>query len=195
MIRIKNGVFPDEPWSHDCVASHNDQYRYWLSRRVAPESDLMQLPLERVIFAMLNPSTARGDGQGDPTQRKCDGFAKRLGARSYGLVNLFAASTPYPTDLFTFGYEAALGEYNDEALRLVLCEAKLRGWPLICAWGNPSLPKSEKALFDHRVRSFVDLCRSIDLPTHALLVENDYPRHPLMLGYKHATLKPWSPEL
>lgn len=172
----------------DCYASADDEHRYWLSRQTRA---LNFLTYQRIIFLMLNPSKARGEDKGDPTQRKCDGFAHRLGAASYGLVNLFAYSTPYPELLFAKGYGHALGPENPRVLRSTLWCAKVHGWPVICAWGKPTkLSKKEREeIMGRQVREVVRIANAFNLPLYSLATTDDgYPRHPLMLGYDQAHL-------
>lgn len=184
-------MIPDDFMDRDVWASENDQERYWLARWTTGRPINPHL---LAIFLMLNPSKARGEGVGDPTQRKCNGFADRMGARRYGLINLFAYSTPYPEELFEFGYDAAVGKHNDEVTQRVMFECKRRHLPLICAWGKPSkLRRSELELMDMRVRHVVQFAKAVEIPLYCLAKTPDgAPRHPLMLGYEDgAKLLPW----
>ena len=172
----------------DCVASEDDRYRLWLSRTIR-SGDRMGL------FVMLNPSQARGENQGDPTQRKCTGFAERLGWSRSGIVNLFTYLSPYQEELFLHGYENAVGPQGRLMSREALFAAKTRKWPVICAWGSTSkLRRREKEFVGIRAREVARYAEKIGLPLHALATTADgTPRHPQTLGYEHASLKPWSP--
>lgn len=188
---------PSQFWESDCLSSPNDEYRYWLSRklpnaRAAYESQ--EAAQRRLIFVMLNPSLARGEGVGDPTQRKCDGFTDRLGYAGYGIINLFARSTPYPVELFLFGEKGAIGPHNEEIRTRILKQAKAADWPVVCAWGSPSkLIASEMVYFHRAVERFASHAKALQVPLYALAVgQGGYPRHPLMLGYEGASLRPWS---
>lgn len=184
------GVTPDMPfWNSDVLATANDDYRLWLGREIEPEHH------RRLIFLMLNPSKARGEGVGDPTQRKCDGFSKRLGFNRYGLINLFTLSTPYPKDLFVFGYEHAVGPDANKVLERVFRAAAVNSWPIIIAWGKPNLTESKLALVRRRIAEVREIYEAAQYKPdlHCLAMLDDFwPRHPLMLGYNQATLKPWS---
>lgn len=184
-------------WNLDCVSSlgRNDEHRWWLARDLMA-GKLVKLRYEMAVFLMLNPSRARGAGVGDPTQRKCDGFAERLLTRRYGLMNLFTRSTPYPEDLFTFGYDNAVGEGADEWLTAMFQEAARCRWPVIAAWGKPSkLSVKERALVAQRSLDVTALAAVHGVTMKCLKYSDDglWPRHPLMLGYEEARLMDWRP--
>lgn len=171
------------------VAMDGKNHRLWLMRECNPAHKNAML-----IFLMVNPSRARGVGIGDPTQRKGHGFADRLGYRRYGFINLFSASTPYPRDLFYWGYEHAVGRHNDDMLRLVFEWAEFYQWPIVCAWGKPNLNKADSALVERRIAEVLKIREAMEIvsPLYCLATTPDnWPRHPLMLGYEHASLKPW----
>lgn len=178
----------------DVIASDDGNHRLWLARET--RYPVERIKHEMVIFGMLNPSLARGVGVEDPTSRKCDGFAGRLGAPRWGIFNLFSASTPYPKELFFWDEDYAIGPDNDDMTRRVLTAAEKNHWPVICAWGKPSLPKEELGLVVLRSMWFFDLATEFpELRLYALGTTDCglWPRHPLMLGYEHATLKTWRP--
>lgn len=178
-------------WQTDVLCSPTPDYRVWLGRNITGNQHVQK----RVIFCMLNPSRARGEGVGDHTQRKCDGFAQRLGFERYGFVNLFTLSTPYPKELFAFGYDQAVGEHADLVLERIFRVAAINEWPVVMAWGRPSLPAKQLELVDRRVAEVKALYEAApfkpELYTLATL-DGNVPRHPLMLGYALAELKPWS---
>ena len=101
------------------------KYRYTLER-VWDEENLF-----RVLFILLNPSTANAE-QDDATVRKCVGFAQRWGAGGLEIVNLFALRATDPTDLSKA--VDPIGPENDERLRLTI----ERTWcgKRVAAWGN-----------------------------------------------------------
>lgn len=96
-------------------------YRYELSR-------VWSLDGPRVLFVMLNPSTADHDVD-DPTIRKCSGFAKRWGFSGLVVVNLFAFRATKPADLKKA--EHPVGELN----RDYLLNGALECDEIVCAWG------------------------------------------------------------
>ncbi|MGH9551149.1 MAG: DUF1643 domain-containing protein, partial [Terriglobales bacterium] len=73
------------------VFDRSGKYRYTLSR--CWNSDL-----ERIVFLMLNPSTADAEVT-DPTIRSCLGFARELGFGALEVVNLFAYRATEPAAL------------------------------------------------------------------------------------------------
>lgn len=187
---VQDSPIPLNFMDTDCWAVEKAEHRYWLARDL--ERGQLSVPL--IIWVMLNPSRARGVGIGDPTQRRCDGFTARLNTYRYGIVNLFARSTPYPKDLFDWGYDDAVGPHNDEVLDRVFREAKRRQIPVIAAWGKPSkLSRLDFGYVAVRMMEVADLARHLDVPLYCLdTTEDNWPRHPLMLGYDKAILKPWS---
>lgn len=141
------------------------RYRYSLSRAWYQGDG-------RVVFVMLNPSTA--DGQfDDPTVRKCIGFAKRWGFEALDVVNLFAWRSTKPAGLLSA--EDPVGYDNDDAIFRALARAQRVVW----AWGK----------HDARVRRLV--ARRIELwafdppcEQGTLGANGDgSPCHPLMLAY------------
>ena len=82
-----------------------------------------------VLFIMLNPSTADAQ-KDDATIRRCVGFARDWGYERMEVVNLFAARTRYPADLFGLAYP--IGPDNEMHVSNAISEAGL----IVCAWGN-----------------------------------------------------------
>ena len=97
------------------------QFRYALERKWAEGS--------RVLFIMLNPSTA-DETEDDRTIGRCISFAKSWGFGSLAVGNLFAYRTSSPTLLM----EAAnpIGDENDRWLQKSQESADLT----LAAWGN-----------------------------------------------------------
>lgn len=97
------------------------RYRYLLWREWDPT-------LPKVVFVMLNPSTADAE-QDDPTIRRCIRFAKSWGGGRLEVVNLYAWRATDPGQL-PAGREA-IGPDNDRTIQH-LCLS----WPLtVAAWG------------------------------------------------------------
>lgn len=89
--------------------------------------------LRRVVFLMLNPSTADAFKL-DPTVARCAKFAARWGADILEVVNLFAFRSSNPADLraeLKAGRDPR-GASNDDAI----LEACLGAERVIAAWGS-----------------------------------------------------------
>ena len=84
----------------------------------------------RVVFVMLNPSTADAFVV-DPTIRRCVEFATGWGADIVEVVNLFAYRTPHPTALLRRRVRG-----DDARADAELLAACLGAHRVIAAWGN-----------------------------------------------------------
>lgn len=92
------------------------EYRYSLTR----EWDNTK---EKIVFVMLNPSTADGENN-DPTTDKCEGFARRRGYGSLEIVNLFAFRSKKSTDLKKLTAINAIGSENYNHLKRAIQAAE-----------------------------------------------------------------------
>jgi hypothetical protein len=117
----------------------------------------------RVVFVMLNPSTADAS-RNDPTIRRCIGFAQTWGFGSVGVVNLFAYRS---TDWHELSRAAnPVGPDNDFYLNQAVHGTNL----VMAAWGNHGALAQQSS----RVLS------RIDRPIHCLgFTRTGQPRHPL----------------
>lgn len=101
-------------------------YRYLLTR------DTGALGARRVLFIMLNPSTATAD-QDDPTIRRCIGFARTWGCRQLEVANLYAWRATDPDDLWM---SEDAGRNIVGPLNLATIDAALRrADTVVAAWG------------------------------------------------------------
>lgn len=144
-------------------------------------------PLKRVVFLLLNPSTADAF-ELDPTVTECRKRSINLGADVLEVVNLFAFRSPYPTDL----RKRAVGFRGDDPENNATILAACTGAHCVIAgWGNDGA-------LDHRDLSVLNLLRSNRTALHHLgTTQGGYPKHPLARG-KHripADQQPiaWSP--
>lgn len=149
-------------------------YRYQLERAWDPTRPTLG-------FVMLNPSTASATTD-DPTIRKCMGFARRLGAGSIRVVNLFAYRATDPDDLVRAqrgGVDIEGPENWDHvSSALRVCDR------VLVAWGG------QKIATTATVR---ERLRSAQRPLECLgLTRAGEPRHPLMLSYGTIAER-WSP--
>jgi hypothetical protein len=137
----------------------------------------------RVLFIMLNPSSADGEND-DPTIRRCIGFAKDWGYGGLYVVNLFALRATNPKELLTAPF--VVGVENEKWIRRMSSLAHL----VVCAWGNSSIVSKLQKRLDHTWKPL----SWINKPLHYLELSNDgTPKHPLYLP-KHLTPTPYDVE-
>jgi hypothetical protein len=134
------------------------RYRYTLWRAWCADH-------ARVVFIMLNPSTA-DEQTNDPTIRRCIGFAQRWGFGSLEVVNLFAYRATSPHDLLKA--DDPIGRENDH----FLVQALARAGCIVAAWGT----KGTLLRRDKCVIQLLDTWRNVQcLGT----TKAGHPRHPL----------------
>jgi len=104
--------------------SDDGRYRYLLERDWGPGP--------RMIFCMLNPSTADAT-KDDPTIRRCTGFANREGCGGIKVVNLYALRSPSPSDLAKDA--DPFGPENAAFLQWAFDMSRELRYPLIASWG------------------------------------------------------------
>lgn len=144
-------------------------YRYSLSR-------IWDKDKEKVMFLMLNPSTADAN-ENDPTIRRCMGFAKSWGYGGLLVGNLFQYRSTNPDHLLKC--ENPIGHDNEE----VLFELSQQCHKVILAYGNDHIIQK----LGQRFPSY-DAFREIKKPLYYLEFSKDgVPVHPL---YLHSSLKP-----
>lgn len=116
------------PFGASARFSADRRYRYTLRRYLSiPPKDGC-----RVVFVMLNPSTADAFKL-DPTVSRCAEFARRWEMNAIDVVNLFALRSPHPDDLLKVSHdERGADRANDEAILETCRGAEL----VIAAWGN-----------------------------------------------------------
>jgi len=106
--------------------SDDEKYRYILERIWDPIE-------KRILFIMLNPSTADAK-KNDPTVKRCCDFAKKWGYGSIVVCNLFAYRSTNPAALVTV--ENPIGPENMEYIRKAMGSSDT----IVAAWGNNVLP-------------------------------------------------------
>lgn len=147
--------------------SDDGLYRYDLTRTWGPGP--------RVLWIMLNPSTADGDAD-DPTIRRIIGFSKRDGFGSAVVCNLFAFRATEPA--FMFRAEDPYGPLNDEFIQGHALEAA----SVVAAWGDRGSHRNRDAqvielLREAGVRSVYCIGRTTKAraPRHPLYVRKTQP--------------------
>lgn len=145
------------------VYSPCERYRYRLTRVWAPGG--------RVLFVMLNPSTAT-ELQNDPTVERCERRARALGFGSFAVANIFAFRATDPRVMRAAG--DPVGPGNDAAILGLLGEAD----QVICAWGSHGAHLGRGAAVEALLRG-----TGRDLH-HLGLTLAGAPKHPLYIGYE-----------
>ena len=137
--------------------SDNRKYRYTLWRTWEYEKGY-------IVFIGLNPSTA-DETEGDPTIRRCIGYAKSWGYGSLCMVNLFAFRATNPIDMQI--QTDPIGPLNDIYLFDVSKQARI----IIAAWGT-------NGAFLRRDKKVISLIPNLH---YLRLTKNGFPAHPLYL--------------
>jgi hypothetical protein len=125
----------------------------------------------RVVFLMLNPSTADAFVL-DPTVKRCVAFARALGADVLEVVNLFALRSTDPREL----YKRTFGSRGDDhaACNEIIAACTGARW-VIAGWGT-------HGALDHRGDIVRSMLRHSGVALHHLGLNKDgSPKHPLYL--------------
>ncbi len=147
-----------------------EAYRYMLTRIWDPDG-------RRVLFVMLNPSTAT-EVQNDPTVERCERRARALGYGAFRVCNIFAYSATDPKVMRA--QPDPVGPANDAAI----VESAEWADTIVCAWGTHGA---------HRARGpqVEALLRATGKPLYHLgLSQAGHPKHPLYIAYAHQP-EPW----
>jgi len=142
------------------VISPCGKYRYNLSRVWNPY-------LPRVVFIMLNPSTADATHD-DATIRRCISYARGWGYGSLHVVNLFAYRSREPRDLLTT--LRPIGRGNTQWILKCAQSASL----VICAWGTRGGDRGISVLRKLEQRGIKPMCLG--------KTKRGEPKHPLYLN-------------
>ncbi len=145
------------------IYSNCEKYRYALTRVWEPDQS-------RVLFVMLNPSTAT-EVQNDPTVERCERRARALRFGAFRVCNIFAWRATDPRNMRA--QSDPVGPANDDAI-LEGCD-----WAdmIVCAWGT-------HAEHLRRGPEVERLMRKTGLPLkHLGLSKAGHPKHPLYIGY------------
>lgn len=145
------------------ILSKCKRYRYVLWR-------IWDETTPKVMFVMLNPSTADG-AQDDPTIRRCIGFAKSWGYGGMYVCNLLAYRATDPKELLKA--DNPFGEYNIWHIRRLIDEIER----VVCAWGNePIVKRLYGGVSPYKLLGFARSKLS-----YLELSKNGIPKHPLYL--------------
>ncbi len=147
------------------AATYSDceRYRYQLTR-------IWDDAGRRVLFIMLNPSTAT-EQQNDPTVERCERRARALGFGSFRVTNIFAWRDTDPRNMRAAS--DPVGPEND----VVLLDGCTWADQVICAWGNHGTHLGRGAKVER-------LLRKTNLPLyHFSQTKAGHPKHPLYIAY------------
>lgn len=166
--------------SATAVISECGRHRYRLTRTV--ESEGTVLKLGRVLFLMLNPSTATAETD-DATIRKCKGFARRWGYRELEVVNLFSFRATKPKDLW------ASAERNTTLSDFHILAAIADADKVVLAYGYQPKAMARATVVEHLVRGALlpghdESLWCIGGPATSTASNAIYPRHPVMITYE-----------
>lgn len=153
------------------VYSDCERYRYLLTREWSAARN------GRVLFIMLNPSTAT-EVQNDPTVERCERRARALGFGGFRVTNIFAWRDTDPKAMRAAA--DPVGPENDAAILSSLDWADR----IVAAWGAHGAhldrgPAVEAMLRGSGHRVF-----------HLGLTKHGHPKHPLYIGYARQP-EPW----
>ncbi|MEW9919885.1 DUF1643 domain-containing protein [Marimonas sp. MJW-29] len=152
------------------VYSDCERYRYNLTREWDAGG-------KRVLFVMLNPSTAT-EVQNDPTVERCERRARHLGYGAFRVTNIFAWRATDPQDMRAV--QDPIGPENDLTLR----EGADWADEIIAAWGVHGAHLG-------RGQEVAALLQRTGKPLfHLGLSKDGHPRHPLYLPYVQQPV-PW----
>lgn len=145
------------------VYSDCEVYRYSLTR-------IWDEQAPRVVFIMLNPSTAT-EVQNDPTIQRCEQRARKLGFGGFCAVNIFAIRATDPRDMRAASDPE--GPDNMAALDAAAQWADLS----IAAWGVHAEHRNQGPIVAARLRAAGHRLHQLGL------TKAGHPRHPLYLPY------------
>ena len=126
---------------------------------------------QRVVFLMLNPSTADAFKL-DPTVTRCLGFARSWGADTLEVVNIFALRSTDPDEL----YKYASGSRGDDVTNnQEILEACAGAFRVVAGWGVHGKLGSR----GEKIRAML---KTSGIELHHLgRTKDGHPKHPLYL--------------
>ena len=145
------------------VYSDCERYRYSLTR-------VWDADARRVVFVMLNPSTAT-EVQNDPTIQRCEQRARALGFGGFRAVNIFALRATDPRDM------KAADDPEGPDNTAALMEAASWADMVIAAWGVHGEHRNQGPAAASQLNATGHVLH------HLGLTKAGHPRHPLYLPY------------
>jgi hypothetical protein len=147
-------------------------YRYSLWRQVGDSRS-------RVLFIMLNPSTA-DEAKDDPTIRRCAAFARGWGYGRLEVCNLFAYRATDPRKLRCI--VDPVGPLNDA----MIARAAKRADTVVVAWGVEGARARRADIVMRMLYSSIVCCLGTTrdgFPRHPLYVRGDSPPAPFASAF------------
>lgn len=158
----------------DAIFDSTRKYRYLLSRE-------WDASLPRVLYVMLNPSTASHEEE-DQTSKQCLYFAKKFGFGSQEIVNLYALISTDPSQL-----KSEFDPIGTENEKFIL-DAASRAKTIVVAWG-------EKHFINQRHNKVARLLTSEGHQLYCLgIAKSGHPRHPSRMSHSIESLTLYSTE-
>jgi hypothetical protein len=146
----------------EALYSPDSLYRYALTRIWSTGP--------RVVFVMLNPSTAT-EVQNDPTVERCERRARTLGFGSFAVTNIFAFRATDPKVMRAAA--DPIGPENDRVILDLVGKADR----VVCAWGGHGIHMNRGPAVEVLLRATRN-----DL-FHLGLTKAGQPKHPLYISY------------
>ncbi len=146
------------------IYSDCENYRYSLTR-------IWDDNAPRVLFVMLNPSTAT-EVQNDPTVERCERRARALGYGAFCVCNIFAYRATNPNVMRA--QTDPVGPENDTAIT----DAALWANDIVCAWGTHGAHRNRGPEVEQTLRAQPKPLAHLGLSIAG------HPKHPLYIGYK-----------
>lgn len=145
------------------IYSDCERYRYALTREWDSKG-------QKVLFVMLNPSTAT-EVQNDPTVERCERRARTLGFGAFRVTNIFAWRDTDPKNMRAAA--EPIGQHNDAAI----LEGCAWADQVIAAWGT-------HGAYLNRGYAVETLLRENGRAVYHLgLSKAGHPKHPLYIAY------------
>jgi hypothetical protein len=137
------------------------RWRYTLTREIDPSRN------GRILFVMLNPSTA-DETKLDPTCSRCRSYAERWGFGMLDVCNVYAWRSTDPR-----GLKLSTDPVGPENIHWITEMAK-RANLVVCAWGNHANPADAR-------NTYSAIVSAGKRPYALRLTKSGAPSHPLYL--------------
>lgn len=161
---MTQGRLFDDPWAAGAVMSPCGRYRYLLWRN-------WSRALPRVLFVMLNPSTADAQ-RDDATIRRCRGYAQAWGFGGFDVTNLFAYRATRPSVLRDYA-----GDRVGAFANIYISQQAQVASQVIVAWGGNGDRYVPRVL---EVTDVLEQSAGVDTMWCIGTTAGGHPVHPLM---------------